>query len=150
MEWLSSSAYGGLERQGRMGRLTVVNDNPELLDLIAEIVDADRHVTTLIGQDQDDLVPQICRSRPDVVIIDLRHGEDGRHGWEIAQQLRSTTGNEELPVVLCSDDSVGLAEVEPELRAAAGVAALNLPFGIDELLQSIRSLIGRREALRCS
>lgn len=133
-----------------MVRLTVVNDNPELLDLIGEILEGDRHVTTLIGEFGGDLLQQICLSGPDLLVIDLRHEDNPRHGWEIVQELRSTPECAHLPVVLCSADVVALNEVEPELEATTGVMALKLPFEIDDLLHSIRRLIGRQEAPKCS
>lgn len=133
-----------------MARLTVVNDNPELLDLIGEIVEGDRHATTLIDGVQDNLLQQICRSKPDLLLIDLRHGDDARHGWQIVQQLRGTSGCDDLPVVLCSADIPALNEIESELQAAGRVVALKLPFEIEELLRSIRRLMGRQEAPGCS
>lgn len=133
-----------------MVRLTVVNDNPEVLDLIGEILEDDCYVTTLIDSVQGDLLQQICRSSPDLLVIDLRHGDDARHGWDIAKELRSIPGCEHLPVLLCSADIAALHEVEPELEATPRVMALKLPFEIDDLLRSIRRLIGRQEASRCS
>ena len=129
-----------------MVRLTVVNDNPELLDLIGEILEGDRYATTLIEGAQDDLLQRICRSEPDLLMIDLRHGNDARHGWELAQELRGTPGCEDLPVMLCSADIAALSEVERDLEATPGVVAFRLPFTIDDLLGSIRSLISGREA----
>jgi CheY-like chemotaxis protein len=133
-----------------MARLTVVNDNPELLELLGEILESQHYVTTLIQDVQGDLRQQICRSEPDLLMIDLRHGNDACHGWEIVRELRGTAGCEDLPVVLCSANIQTLNEMEPELQTAAGVVALRLPFEIDELLQSIRRLIGTREAPGCS
>jgi CheY-like chemotaxis protein len=133
-----------------MTRLTVVNDNPDLLGVIGEILDGDRYVTTLIGSPQGDVVEQICRSEPDLLMIDLRHGNDPRHGWDIVQQLRRTSGCGTIPVILCSADFAALSELEPELEHVPGVAALKLPFGIDDLLQSIGKLIDSRGAFRCS
>jgi CheY-like chemotaxis protein len=133
-----------------MVRLTVVNDNSELLDLLGEILEGQQYVTTLIENVQVDLRQQICRSEPDLLMIDLRHGNDACHGWDIVRELRGTAGCEDLPVLLCSADIQTLNELEPELRRAAGVVALRLPFEIDELLQSIRRLIGTREAPGCS
>lgn len=133
-----------------MVRLTVVNDNPELLDLIGEILEGDRYVTTLMESAQDDLLQQICRSEPDLLMIDLWHGADARRGWEIVRQLRGIPGCEHLPVVLCSADIPALSEMGPELETTTDVVALRLPFEIDELRQSIRRLIGRREVSRCS
>ena len=133
-----------------MVRLTVVNDNPELLNLIGEILEGDRHATTLIEGIQDDLLQQICRSEPDLLVIDLRHGDDARHGWEIVQQLRGISGCEDLPVVVCSADIQALAELEPELNADLRIAALRLPFSIDEFLRSVDRFTDRQEAPTCS
>lgn len=133
-----------------MVRLTVVNDNPEVLDLMGEILQGDRYVTTLIDNVHGDLLQRICRSSPDLLVIDLRHGNNARHGWELVQELRRTPDWTFLPVLLCSADIAALNDVEPELEATTGVMALKLPFGIDDLLQSIRRLIVTREASRCS
>jgi CheY-like chemotaxis protein len=133
-----------------MVRITVVNDNPELLDLIGEILEGDRYATTLIHDAQEDLLRHICESKPEVLMMDLRHGDDARHRWGIVQELRRTVGCEDLPVVLCSGDTAALNELHPELEAAGSVVTLTLPFGIDELRQSILRLTGRGEAFRCS
>lgn len=133
-----------------MTRLTVVNDNPDLLGVIGEILEGDRYVTTLIGSLQDDVVEQICRSEPDLLMIDLRHGDDARYGWEIVQQLRRASGCGTIPVILCSADFAALTDLEAELKQVPGVAALKLPFGIDDLLQSIGRLIDRRGTFKCS
>jgi CheY-like chemotaxis protein len=133
-----------------MVHLTVVNDNPEILDLMGEILEGDRYVTTLLESVQDDLLRRICQSEPDLLVIDLRHGDDDRRGWEIVQELRTTPGCERLPVVLCSADIPALNEVEAELKAVPDIVTLELPFEVDGVLHSIRTLIGRRETSQCS
>ncbi len=133
-----------------MDRLTVVNDDPALLDVIGEILRGDRYVTTLLESVQDDLLQRIRRSEPDLLMIDLRHGDDARRGWEIVRELRRTPGCEHMPVVLCSADIPALSEVQPELEVAADVVTLELPFEIHEVLESIQTLLGRREASTCS
>jgi CheY-like chemotaxis protein len=132
-----------------MVRLTVVNDSPELLELIGEILEGGHYETTLIGNVHDDLFQRVCRSEPDLLVIDLQDGGDARHGWQMVQELRSTSGCEDLPVVLCSADMAALKEAAPGLKVAAGVVTVELPFRIDELLQSIRELLSRRAALKC-
>lgn len=136
----------GVRKVGVMVHLTVVNDNPELLELVGEILAGDRYVPTLIESAQDDLLQKICRSEPDLLMIDLRHGDDDRRGWEIVQEVRKTPGCEDLPVVVCSADVAALSEMEPELNAASRVVALKVPFRVDELLESIHRLIVRGEA----
>lgn len=133
-----------------MARLTIVNDNPELLDLIGEILEGDRHLTTRIDGNEDGLLDRICRSKPELLVIDLGHGDEAAHGWRLVQELRATRGCEGLPVVLCSADLEALRALEPELAAERRVATLSLPFEIDELLKSVGTFIGRQEAPRCS
>jgi CheY-like chemotaxis protein len=133
-----------------MARLTIVNDSPELLDLIGEILEGDRHVTTLIDGNQGDLLHRICQSQPELLVMDLGRGDDARHGWKLVEELRGIPGCEEIPVVLCSADILALNELEPELNATSRAAALRLPFEIDELLQAIHRFIDRQEAPRCS
>lgn len=131
-----------------MARLTVVNDDPDLLDLIGEILEGEGFVTTLIEGVGDDLLEEICQSKPDLLMIDLRHGDDAHQRWRIVQELRRTAGGD-LPVVLCSADKAAVRGVEAELEAPVDVATLMLPFEIDDLLQSIRRLSGGREEFRC-
>ncbi|MDQ3480100.1 MAG: response regulator [Actinomycetota bacterium] len=133
-----------------MARLTVVNDDPALLDVMGEILRGDRYVITLIESIQDELLQRIRRSEPDLLMIDLRHGDDARRGWEIVRELWRTSGREHMPVVLCSADIPALSEVQPELEVAADVVTLELPFEIHEVLESIQTLLGRREASTCS
>ena len=133
-----------------MVRLTVVNDNPDLLALIGDILEGDRHVTTLIGSVHDDLLEPICRSKPDLLIVDLRLGGDSRHGVRLARRLRSTPGCEGLPVVVCTAGMTGLPDVEQESPAGRGVVALEMPFAADELLRVVRTLLGDGESRRCS
>ncbi len=140
-----------------MARLTVVNDDPALLDVMGEILRGHRYVITLIESVQDDLLQRIRRSEPDLLMIDLRHGDDGRRGWddgrrgwEIVRELWRTSGREHMPVVLCSTDIPALSEVQPELEVAGDVAILELPFEVHEVIESIQTLLGRREASTCS
>ena len=130
--------------------MTVVNDDPALLDVMGEILRGDHYVTTLIEGVQDELLQRIRRSEPDLLMIDLRHGDDVRRGWEIVQELWRTSGCEHMPVVLCSTDIRALSEVQPELEVAADVVTLDLPFEVHEVLESIQTLLGRREASTCS
>jgi CheY-like chemotaxis protein len=133
-----------------MARLTIVHDHPELLALIGEILEADRHLTTRIDGNQGDLLDRICQSKPELLVIDLGHGDDPDHGWRLVQALRATRGCEELPVVLCSADLQALSELEPELEEQRRVATLRLPFEMDELLRSIGNFTDSEEAPTCS
>ena len=104
-----------------MARVTVVNDDAEFLDLVHDILEGDRYDTTLVDGDRPDALDLIRSSRPDLLMIDVRLGVEGDHGWEIAQPLRSEPQFGALPVLLCSADVFALQapEVKPGSDSAS-------------------------------
>ena len=131
----------GSEARAAVARITVVNDNPAFLELVAEILADDRHQSTLIDGDLGNALQQIKDSRPDVLMIDLRMGGERLHGWEIAQQVRRDPDLDGIPVLVCSADIEGLHEIAEDLARTQRVRALQKPFGIDDLYQAIDDLL---------
>jgi CheY-like chemotaxis protein len=127
-------------------RITVVNDNPEFLALMRDILEDDRYVTVTVDGDQPDALERIRASRPDLLIIDLRLGTDGVHGWDIAQEVRRDPGLDALPVLVLSGDVATLREIEEDLAATQHTAGMAKPFGIDELERTIQRLLAEAAA----
>jgi CheY-like chemotaxis protein len=124
-----------------MARVTVVNDNPEFLELAHDILEGDQYETTLIDGDDDDALDQIRDSRPDLLMIDVRLGVKGDHGWEIAQEVRTEPQFRELPVLLCSADVLALESLEERLAQTRRVATIAKPFTIELLISTIEDLL---------
>lgn len=124
-----------------MARVTVVNDNPEFLDLVHDILEGDRYETTLIDGDRPEVLDLIRSSHPDLLMIDVRLGVEGDHGWEIAQEVRGEQQFNELPVLLCSADMLALEGLESGLAETRRVATLEKPFTIDDLVSTIDELL---------
>ena len=124
-----------------MPRVTVVNDNAEFLDLVHDILEGDRYDTTLVDGDRPDALDLIRSSRPDLLMIDVRLGVEGDHGWEIAQEVRSEPQFRDLPVLLCSADILALQELESGLAETRRVATVAKPFEIDSLISTIDELL---------
>lgn len=124
-----------------MARVTVVNDNPEFLALVHDILEDDRYEATTIDGDRPDALDAVRASRPDLLMIDLRMGSDGLHGWDIAQQVRAEPDFDGLPVLICSADVLALKELEGDLERTQHVGTLTKPFSIDELTASIDELL---------
>ncbi len=123
-----------------MARITVVNDNREFLELIGEILNDDQHHATLVDGDLPDALDRIRDSGPDVLMIDLRLGEDELHGWAIAQQVRRDPQLDALPILVCSADIHALAMIEEQLAESHNVVAMSKPFSLDAFTAVIEKL----------
>jgi CheY-like chemotaxis protein len=124
-----------------MARVTVVNDNPDFLELVRDILEDDRYDTTTIDGDRDDALDAIRVSRPDLLMIDLRKGSQELHGWDLAQQARRQPELVGLPILVCSADSAALEAIKDQLAATQHVATLTKPFRIDALTAAIDRLL---------
>ena len=124
-----------------MARVTVVNDNQDFLELVREILEDERYDTTTIDGDRPEALEQIRASRPDVLMIDLRLGSEGLHGWEIAQEVRADDQLKGVPILLCSGDIMALRDLAPELAAGRDLAVLTKPFAVHELCDTVEGLL---------
>jgi CheY-like chemotaxis protein len=129
-----------------MARITVVNDNPEFLDLVHDILEDDRYEVTTIDGDQPDALARIRASRPDLLMIDIRMGTDTLHGWRVAQEVRADPGFDRLPILLCSADLLALENIAGDLAEDHHIRALAKPFTIDDLTQTIDELLAEAVA----
>ena len=123
-------------------RVTVVNDNPEFLDLVREILEDDRYETTTLDGDRPGTIEAIKASRPDLLMIDIRLDVEGDQGWEITQKVRADDAFADLPVVLCSTDPLALDELANQIDASRRVVTLMKPFSIDQLTDAVDRALG--------
>ena len=129
-----------------MARVTVVNDNPEFLALVRDILEDDRYETTTVDGDRPDALDLVRASRPDLLMIDLRMGSEGLHGWDIAQQVRAEPDFARLPVLICSADVLALKALEEDLDDTRNVGTLTKPFSIDDLTSVIDGMLAEGAA----
>ena len=127
-------------------RITVVNDNPEFLELVRDILNDEHYAVTTIDGDLEDALERVLESRPDLLILDLRLGIDELHGWDIAQQLRREPSLVGLPVIICSADVLALQALADDLDNTKQVRTLPKPFAIAELTAAIDGLLAEASA----
>ena len=125
-----------------MSRITVVNESPEFLELVRDILETDRHETVLIDGERADAAEAVVTSRPDLLLIDIRLGADELHGWEVAKTVRSDASLGPVPVLLCSGDLEALGALETELRGTRNVGTLTKPFAVEDLISAVDGLVG--------
>ena len=121
------------------GRIVVVDDTPELLELIEALLTDEGYAVTLCqeGARARDVV---AREQPDLVMLDLRMA--GVSEWEVLDALKANDATAAIPVIVCSGAVDELQVAEPRLRAM-GCDVLVKPFDIDDLLGLVERAVRR-------
>jgi CheY-like chemotaxis protein len=121
-------------------RITVVNDNPEFLDLMAAILDEDAGYGVALVNGETATIAEVAATEPDLIIVDLLLG--GASGWELVALARADARLAGVPVIICSADITALRDRQAELEQIGDVHVLAKPFGIDEITGMVQRLIG--------
>lgn len=122
-------------------RVTVVNDSPEILELLRDLLEDERYAVTTVDGDLPNALSRICASQPDLLIMDLRLGSDGLHGWDISQQVRGTPELHDLPIIICSGDLMALRDLDADMQSSNRVATLTKPFALGELTELVSGML---------
>jgi DNA-binding NtrC family response regulator len=121
-----------------MARILVVDDEPSIRDLVALVLELDKH-DVVTASDGNAALAELNESEFDLVITDLVMPD--REGIEIIINLRKT--RPELQVIAMSGGGFGNAGDYLELAAAVGAArTLAKPFTNDQLLKAVRDVLG--------
>jgi DNA-binding response OmpR family regulator len=122
-------------------RISVVNDNPEFLELMSAILDEESGYAVTLFDGETTSVAEIAAADPDLVIIDLLLG--GASGWDIVALTRADERLADRPILVCSADVSSLREKTDELARIGNVHVLEKPFSIDQITDLVELLIGR-------
>jgi two-component system OmpR family response regulator len=128
---------GGAERKSPV--CLVVEDDSTMRHVVTSYLE-DHDIRAISASRRDEVLNLLTRDQPDLVILDLRLGQDD--GLDLLREIRSTS---DVPVIITTgqrrdevDRVVGL-----ELGADDYITK---PFGLRELLARIRAVLRRREA----
>jgi DNA-binding response OmpR family regulator len=127
----------------RRPRISVVNDNPEFLDLMSAILDEDAGYDVTLFDGEETSIDEIAASDPDLLIVDLVLG--GASGWEIVALSRADERLAGRPILVCSADITNLREKAEELQRIGDVHVLEKPFSVDEITAVVARLVGSAE-----
>jgi two-component system response regulator MprA len=122
-------------------RISVVNDNPDFLELMSAILDEESGYAVTLFDGETTSVAEIAAADPDLVIVDLLLG--GASGWDIVALTRADGRLADRPILVCSADVSALREKTDELAHIGNVHVLEKPFSIDQITELVERLIGR-------
>lgn len=123
----------------QLARILVVDDDPTMRHMIVSYLE-EQNMRAIPAADRQELARQLAGHEPDLIILDLRLGQDD--GLDLLREIRSRS---DVPVIIATgslrdevDRVVGL-----ELGADDYVTK---PFGLRELVARVRAVLRRREA----
>ncbi|MGC2778502.1 MAG: response regulator [Bradyrhizobium sp.] len=134
-----STPPGHQER--RLPLCLVVEDDSTMRHLVTSYLE-DHDIRAVSATRRDEVAGLLTRTNPDLVVLDLRLGQDD--GLDLLREIRASS---DVPIIIATghrrdeiDRVVGL-----ELGADDYITK---PFGLRELLARIRAVLRRREAGR--
>jgi len=118
-------------------RILVVDDEPDILQVaVFRLKKAGYDVAQAVnGREAIDSIKAL---RPDLVLLDLRLPEIS--GFEVCRIIKSDNELRNIPVIIFTASVNGLEEKMKEMGADA---YLPKPFEPDQLLEKIKSIIGK-------
>jgi two-component system OmpR family response regulator len=129
----------GTSADRRSPTCLVVEDDSTLRHLVTNYLE-DHDIRAISASRRDEVSGLLARSEPDLVVLDLRLGQDD--GLDLLREIRARS---DVPIIITTgqrreeiDRVVGL-----ELGADDYITK---PFGLRELLARIRAVLRRREA----
>jgi CheY-like chemotaxis protein len=125
----------------RTPRISVVNDNPDFLELMAAILDEDAGYEVTLHHGDEMPLAELTAARPDLIVMDLLLGQAS--GWELIALARADDALRDVPVIVCSADIAQLRERSTELSQIAGLHVLRKPFSVDELTELVEHVLSQ-------
>jgi DNA-binding response OmpR family regulator len=123
-------------------RISVLNDNPEFLELMTDILDGDGGYEVSTFEDPTTSVDDLAASEPHLVIVDLLLG--GASGWEIVALSRADDRLSSVPIIVCSADVAALRNRADDFERIGNSHVLPKPFGLEELTGLVERLLERQ------
>ena len=118
-------------QQGVTRRVLVVDDDPDILDALSEILEVEGYEVQRARNGREAL-QRIEQDMPDLVLLDLMMPV--MDGWEFA---RSLAPGARPPIIVLSADR----NVSAKAREIGALGWLAKPFELSELLAAVRSAV---------
>lgn len=111
------------------GEVLVIDDNPESLRLLSELLRSKQYVVRQ-ASDGNMALKSIKLRQPDIIILDIAMPD--MDGFKLCSILKSQQGTEHIPVVFCS--AMCDQDFKQKAFSSGGVDFINKPFNPHEVL----------------
>lgn len=122
--------------------ILIADDDPELRGLLRAYLDT-FECELVEANDGEKALEAVILERPDLIILDVMMPE--LNGWEICKYVKSKPEYKDIAVIMLTGIGATVNELTSPLYGAD--AYIDKPFDIDELDQTVRSLLERRKVV---
>jgi CheY-like chemotaxis protein len=110
----------------------VVEDEPYLCDLVADVLEVEGHRARKASNGVDAL-SRVAEQKPQLILLDLMMPV--MDGWEFLAVLRSNPEWKDIPIVIIT----AVYDVARTQRETGAKAVITKPFDIDQLAEVVRT-----------
>ncbi len=128
----------GLRPASAKKRVLVVDDDPAILTLFADVLEIEGGYEVQTARSGFAAGLAVARWRPDLLLLDLHM--PGMDGFEVLERVQESDKFRTIPVILCTAYYEKL-EQRPEIRANLA-AVLRKPVPVDALLEEVKRVLG--------
>lgn len=122
-----------------MARIVVIDDARDFTDMVADILHEGGHDVEACNV-SDEALSCVVRAHPDLVLLDIRFGDNQETGWDVLDELRAHPLTAGIPVIVSSAAQDSLRSRETWLRTR-DIPVLPKPFDLDELLDLVTATL---------
>ena len=119
-------------------KVLVVDDDPDLVELIVTALEADRRFETRVATNGFEAGMMVKEYRPDIIVLDVMLPDI--NGKEVCMRVRGDSSLENVKII-CISGMVERNKIKA-LREAGADDFLQKPFETDELMDRICRLLG--------
>jgi CheY-like chemotaxis protein len=103
-------AVQAAERESRIERILIIDDQPESVRLLSQVLDEQGEYRVFSAATGAEGIALVARRRPNLVILDLRMPE--MDGFKVVQELRGNPETATIPILIVTGDSISESERE--------------------------------------
>ena len=120
-----------------MAHILVVDDEPEIVKLVAKLMEARGHRVS-IARDGQECLDAVARERPDVLVVDLNLPKVD--GFEVCKRLKGAEATKDLPIVMMTAAFPTIEDADRGITLGADEYVVK-PFLREVLVHNVERLI---------
>ena len=124
----------------RRRRIAVVNDDPDFLALVEQLLESQGPYEVFTFRDEETRLGELRAVAPELLLIDVL-ATSLPTGWELAVVAGADAKLGPIPIIVTSPNVPGLGHRIDELRDTANVRVVSKPFTTEELRAAVRDAL---------